>query len=486
MSTALIAGAGPVGLWLACELRLRGIDAVVIEPRTERDPHSKALTIHPRTLEIFAQRGVVEEFLERGIRVPAGHFGALESRLDFKALDTAFPFTLVYPQAETERILEERALSLGADVRRGHRVTGLVSDTDQVQVTIDDSAGNEYCLETEFLCGCDGSGSTVRKAASIGFEGHDANTFGILADVQLSERPASGYSFSGITGQLMVVPMPGGLYRIVGIDASRQDPTQYIPDFDEFRSSVLAIAGTDFGMHSPVWISRYGNASRIAIRYGHHRVALAGDAAHIHFPAGGVGMNVGIHDAHALGWRIADILTGLAPMELIEDYHAERHAVGEDLILGTQAQTAVLAAYDPDRQALRALLNTLINDVPELSAALANRLSGLSVVYPAPPGAHRSTGRRVVTGDTTDALLRRADINGNAIMYDPQDQLTPGGDADLLAQNIVRVVADSPAESAAAMLVRPDGHIAWAQDNGITTPDLAAAIAHMRHRQLHL
>ena len=364
MSTALIAGAGPVGLWLASELRLRGVDVVVIEPLAQRNPHSKALTIHPRTLEIFAQRGVVEEFLSNGIRVPAGHFGALESRLDFKSLDTPFPFTLVFPQAETERILEERAVALGADVRRGHTLTGFTTFGDHVQATIDDSSGREYRLDSEFLCGCDGSGSRVRKAAGIDFVGHGATTFGILADVQLAEPPTTpGYSFSGVTGQLMVVPMPAGLYRIVGVDASRQDRSQYIPDFDEFRSSVVAIAGTDFGMHSPMWISRYGNASRLATHYAQHRVALAGDAAHIHFPAGGVGMNVGIHDAHALGWRVADILTGLAPLELIDEYHTERHSVGADLILGTQAQTAMMAAYDPDRQALRELFNKLIKDV---------------------------------------------------------------------------------------------------------------------------
>lgn len=470
MAHVLISGAGPVGLWLASELRLRDVEVTVVEARVERSPHSKALTIHPRTLELFADRGMVASFLERGVQVPAGHFGALEQKLDMRVLDTAFPFTLLFPQAETERVLEERARALGAEILRGCTVQGFVEEVDGVRAEVVGLEGERREIAAAILAGCDGAGSTVRKLAGIGFPGTDATTFGILADVTLAEPPpVPVYSFSGVTGQVMAVPMPSGGHRIVAVDPTRQETQREVPGFEEFRDSIVRICGEDFGMHSPTWVSRYGNASRVADRYASGRVVLAGDAAHMHFPAGGVGMNVGIQDAHGLGWRLADVVQGLAPRSILQEYHDERHSVGLDLVRGTQAQTAILAAFDPDRQALRAILNQLIADLPELSRALAERLSGLSVAHPL-ADAHPLVGRRVV-------IDARAVREGSALLLTPSPIADPALLQHVERTRVAAVVGARPD----VVLVRPDGHVAWATSSDHADPAaISAALTDFR------
>lgn len=473
MTRILIAGAGPVGLWLAAELRLREIEVVVVDPRPERSPYSKALTIHPRTLEVFAQRGVIDGFLARGLPIPSGHFGALEQKLDFRPLDTPYPFTLLFPQADTEELLERRARDLGVDLRRGHRLIDVEEGADGIVARIA-HGDDEYRIEAAYLAGCDGAGSTVRKRAGIAFPGTDASTFGILADVTLAAPPETPlYGYAATTGQLMIVPLPSGGHRIVGVDPARQQPASEDYGFEEFRASVVAISGTDYGMHSPTWVSRFGNASRVAERYSRGRIALAGDAAHMHFPAGGVGMNVGIQDAHALGWRLADIALGLAPQSWLDDYHDERHAVGVDLVRGTQAQTAILAAFDEDRQALRALLDQLIAEVPELSLALAERLSGLRATLPPAgrDGIHPAVGRRLSRFDASAALVA-AGRSAQPVLIDPHGASEPL-DAAATASGVARVAASEAPPlpgGAAAALIRPDGRIAWATDAAAAGP----------------
>lgn len=377
----VVVGAGPTGLWLAAELRLGGATVTVLEARDERDPNSKALTIHPRTVEIFDCRGVVEPFLVEGLRIPTGHFGGLPDRMDFSVLDTPFPFTLALLQARTEELLEARAESLGATIRRGCEAVGLTGDG----VELADGS----VVAARYVVGCDGVHSTVRTAAGIDFPGTDATTWGWLADVTLDAPPERGFAtIAGANGGVMVLPLPGGIHRLVGGDPGTDRP-EWPGDltFDELRATVLRIAGTDFGMRDPVWLSRFGNATRLAASYRKGTVLLAGDAAHMHFPTGGVGMNVGIQDAHNLGWKLAAVVTGRASESLLDTYHEERHPVGADLLAHTRAQTALITGYTPEGQALRAVLSGLIATAPDLSRELALRLSGLSVTYP--------TGRRV-------------------------------------------------------------------------------------------
>ncbi len=416
MLDVVVVGAGPTGLWLAGELRLGGATVTVLEARRERDVNSKALTIHPRTIELLDCRGVVEPFLAEGIRIPNGHFGGLPDRMDFAVLDTPHPYTLALPQARTEELLEQRAAGLGATVRRGCQVTGLVEGGVEL-------SGGEV-VTARYVVGCDGTRSTVRTAAGIDFPGTDATTWGWLGDVVLDDPPPRGFtSVTGIDGGLMVVPLPGGVHRIVGGDPATNRP-EWPGELtlDELRATVKTIAGTDFGLRDPRWLSRFGNATRQAATYRAGSVLLAGDAAHMHFPTGGVGMNVGIQDAHNLGWKLAAVATGRADETLLDSYHDERHPVGAALLAHTRAQTALMTAYTPEGQALRALLSGLIASVPDVSRELAERLSGLDVTYP--------TGRRV-----------------------PDQRLPDGGTlfTRLRAGRHVRTDAG---------LVRPDGHLA--------------------------
>ncbi|WP_033342684.1 FAD-dependent monooxygenase [Catenuloplanes japonicus] len=390
----VIVGAGPTGLWLAGELRLGGATVTVLERREERDRHSKALTVHPRTLEILDTRGLAEQFLAEGLRVPNGHFASLPDRMDFSVLDTPFPYTLILVQARTEELLEERARALGAVIRRGVRVDGLAPGG----VRLADGS----VVEGRYVVGCDGTRSTVREAAGIDFPGTDATTWGWLADVVLDAPPARGVlTLTGARGGLMIVPMPGGLHRLVGADAEPAGTGE--PTLDEVRATVTRIAGTDFGLRDPDWLSRFGNATRQAAQYRKGTVFVAGDAAHMHFPAGGVGMNAGIADAHNLGWKLAAVATGRAPESLLDSYHEERHPVGADLLAHTRAQTALMTAYSPDGQALRGVLSEMIATVPDFSRRLAERLSGLAVTYPTGP---RVPDQPLPDGGTLFARLR--------------------------------------------------------------------------------
>ncbi|XVQ15470.1 FAD-dependent monooxygenase [Spirillospora sp. CA-255316] len=478
----VIAGGGPVGLWLAAELRLGGAAVTVLEQRPERDVRSKALTVHPRTIEILASRGLHRRFLADGVRVPTGHFASLDARLDFGALDTPFPFTLVQPQARTEELLEEHALAMGADVRRGHAVTGLVQADASVAVRVSGPDG-PYEIEADHVVGCDGVRSTVREAAGIGFPGTPSSVYGWLGDVVLDDPPRQvGFGASGSAGGVMVVPLPDGLHRLVGItpeDMRAEHPGDLT--LDELRGKVVAIAGTDFGMRDPAWLSRFGNAARLAERYRRGRVLLAGDAAHQHFPTGGVGLNVGIHDATNLGWKLAAVARGDAHDDLLDSYHRERHPVGASLLEASRAQTALMTAFTPEGQALRSFLSGTIATVPEFSRVLAERLSGLDVTHLPDNGTragenHALAGRRApdlaFAEGNLFSLLHRGRHVLLALSVSPDDAMAAlERDAhtlvptELVVHRVSLTEAHRPDWSrVSAALIRPDGYVAWAQD----------------------
>lgn len=480
MEDVVIAGAGPVGLWLARELRLAGVGVVVLERATERSSHSKALTIHPRTLEVLAMRGVHDDLLADGLQIPSGHFGVLESRLGFGSLDTEFPFTLAQPQVRTEELLEQYAHAAEADIRRGHTVTGLAQNDESVTVEVE-GPGGQYQIQAQYLVGCDGASSTVRKQAGFSFPGTDSTTFGFLGDVVLDNPPKQiGFSTHTSRGCMMIAPLPGGLFRFVGVDPNRQDTGPTELEFDEFRQSVVAAAGTDFGMRDPVWLSRFGNASRQATHYRHGRVLLAGDAAHIHFPTGGVGLNVGVQDAMNLGWKLAAQVRGHAAKGLLDSYHAERHPVGAALLENSLAQTAVITAFSPEGQALRALLNQLIADHPQLSLDLAERLSALNVEYRPDAEAHRLVGRRTPNLELTGTPSHLYSLlhAGQPVLLYTRALETARGIAERHSVTVHRAQIASTGrpdwEAATALLVRPDGHIAWATDDTTSAVDTEA------------
>ncbi|MFJ1935521.1 FAD-dependent monooxygenase [Kitasatospora sp. NPDC088160] len=472
MEQVVIAGGGPVGLWLAAELRLQGIEVTVLESRTEPDPHSRATTVHPRTLELLACRGLVEPFLAEGVRIPGGHFAALPPRLDFSRLDTPYPFTLALPQVRTEALLAEHLRSTGARLLRGHRVTGLDQGDDAVTVHVHGPDG-PHRLRTAYLVGCDGTRSTVREAAGIGFPGTPATAWAWMADAVL-DAPPRWRSVSNEQGTVMVFPLPGGVHRVVGNDTATVHTKPGPLTFEQLRAKVRGITGTDFGMREAGWISTFGNASRQADRYRHGRVLVAGDAAHSHFPAGGPGLNVGMQDAANLGWKLARTITGAAPDGLLDSYHAERHPVGVELLRSTHAQSGLMTDHSRTTLALRGLLAELITGVDEFSDELAGRAAGLTTAYPADPagGAHPLTGSRApdlrpagpADGTGLFTLLRPGrhvllDLTGRAgTEFAALAHATSPG----VTVHSAPLAASRPAWlGVTAALVRPDGHLAW-------------------------
>ncbi|WP_307795771.1 FAD-dependent monooxygenase [Amycolatopsis sp. 195334CR] len=449
----MVVGAGPVGLWAAAELALTGVSVVVLERATERSPHSKALGIHPRTIEVLAMRGLEQRFLDEGTPLSDWHFGMLESSLDFSVLDTPYPFMLAIPQRRTEELLEEHALALGVVILRGHTVAGLDQDDEGVTLRVTGPDG-EYTRTARYVVGADGTGSTVRKAAGIAFPGTDTTSYGYVGEVRVTS-PAV-VSAHNEHGALISVPLGGDRFRIAGVDAHNNGAADPFT-LEALRETTIRVAGTDFGMHDPSWLTRFGNATRVAETYRLGRVLLAGDAAHRHLPAGGVGLNVGIQDAMNLGWRLAAVARGDADPALLDGYHEERHAVGEDLAEHTLAQSALITATTPEVTGLRSLLSSLVATVPEFSLALARKLSALDVTYPAV--GHPLVGTRV---PGLFSLLR----TGRPVLLDQTGSLGEEVTALAAAAGVDVVVGEQSWTGAAAVVImRPDGHVWWASDH---------------------
>ena len=454
----IVVGAGPVGLWLAGELQLAGVPTLVLERAARRSPHAKALGMHPRTIEVLAMRGMEMAFLAGGVAVPSWHFGMLANRLDFRPLDTPFPFMLAHPQTRTEELFSERAVEFGARVLRGHAVTGLTQDHDSVTIEVTGPSGT-YTQTAEFVVGCDGAGSTVRRAAGIDFPGTDSTVFGHLGDVVLDDPPKEpGRSWFTADGALAVAPIPGGLFRVMGYDPANQTPGVALT-LESLKDWAIRVAGTDFGMRDPVWLTRFGNATRHAATYRDGRVLLAGDAAHMHFPAGGVGLNAGVQDAMNLGWKLAAVLQRRAAPELLDSYHTERHPVGAALGRHTLAQTALITATSPHGQALRTLMSDLIGSQPGLSLELAAMVSALDITYPpADPRAHPLAGTRA---PGLFGLLQ----GGRPFLLNLSGSPLPAATtlaASLGIDTHSGEVADLAWAGATAVIVRPDGYVWWA------------------------
>jgi 2-polyprenyl-6-methoxyphenol hydroxylase-like FAD-dependent oxidoreductase len=466
-----VVGGGPVGMWLAAELHRGGVRTLVLERRAERPPYSKALTIYPRTLEQLAMRGLVDRWLAEGTPVPSSHFALMTNRLDFSFLPTRYPFTLFLPQRRTEELLEEHLAELGVLYLRRHTVTGLRQDETGVEVDVASPRGHTV-VRVAFAVGCDGAASVVRSAAGIDFEGTPDTWRTILGDVELSDPPpAPALTLNQPGGSLYMVAIGGGRYRLAVIDhATLHDPLDQPATFPELRASALRLAGTDFGMRETpdTWLSRVGNAARQAARYRSGRVFLAGDAAHIHYPAGGQGLNLGLQDATNLAWKLAAEIRGCAPSGLLDSYHAERYPVGVDVIDDSLAQCGLFANPSREGVALRDRFNAVLGAHPSLSRELAVRLSGLGIRYPAPDGAllagHRAPdlNLRGTTPGTIFGFLHPAKFvllnlsSANATT-------APTAFADHLDTVTAELAGDHHEWAGIrAMLLRPDGYIAWA------------------------
>jgi 2-polyprenyl-6-methoxyphenol hydroxylase-like FAD-dependent oxidoreductase len=440
----------------------------VLERRAERPPYSKALTIYPRTVEQFAMRGLVDRWLAEGTPVPSSHFALLTNRLDFSFLPTRYPFTLFLPQRRTEELLEEHLAELGVPYLRQHAVTGLRQDESGVDLDVD-SPGGPAVVRAAYAVGCDGAASVVRAAAGIDFEGTPDTWRTILGDIELTDPPRTpALTLNQPGGSMYMVAIGGGRYRLAVIDhATLHDPVDKPATFAELRASALRLAGTDFGMRQTpdAWLSRVGNAARQAARYRAGRVLLAGDAAHIHYPAGGQGLNLGLQDAANLAWKLAAEIRGWAPPGLLDSYHAERYPVGLDVIDDSLAQCGLIANPTREGVALRDRFNAILGTHPSLRRELAVRLSGLAIRYAAP--GHPLAGQRALDLDlcvgpaaTLFGLLPAArfvllNLGSAATIPD-----TYAGRLDIVT---AKLAGDHPEFAGLrALLIRPDGYIAWA------------------------
>jgi 2-polyprenyl-6-methoxyphenol hydroxylase-like FAD-dependent oxidoreductase len=469
----VVVGGGPVGLWLGAELRLGGVVPVVLERGPAPSPYSRGMAVHARTLEVFAMRGVVDEHLAEGRPIPALHFGMMTGQVSFSGLDSPYPYMLAIPQRRTEQLIEVHARALGADVRREHVATDVRDVGDHVDVEVEGPDG-PYVLHAQHVVGCDGGGSLVRERAGIAFTGDVSTRTTFLADVQLADPPPHPISRHGEHGAFVCMPMPGDLWRMVSFDTDRMHVGRDVPvTLEEVRTSARRILGTDYGAHSPYWMARVGNAALQAEHYRRGRILLAGDAAHIHPPQGGQGLNLGVQDAMNLGWKLAAVLAGWAPDELLDSYHAERHPVGARVLQAAQAQNGLACPMTAEERAVRDLMAGMITELPSVNEALARRVSGLDVAYASATGDgdHRLTGRRVpdlaLAGAPTPTLLPLlADGRFLLLTFAAATAAPPadGLDDRLAIVAAAQVHAPEPWATVTAVLVRPDGHVAWATD----------------------
>ncbi len=461
-----IAGGGPTGLMLGAELALAGVDVAILERRPSQSlAGSRAGGLHSRAIEILDQRGVADRFLAEGQAVQTTRFG--EAVLDIGDFPTRHPYGLGLWQNHIERILAGWVGELGVPVHYGYEVTGFTQDDTGVDVALADGRS----LRAQYLVGCDGGRSVIRKTAAIDFPGWEATTSTLIAEVEMAEEPEYGirHSAVGISG---LNPMSeDGPVRVVVSERDLGNGDE--PSLDELRQALVTVYGTDYGLHSPTWVSRFTNATRQAAAYRDRRLLLAGDSAHIHSPAGGQGLQIGMQDAVNLGWKLAQVVNGTSPDSLLDTYQAERHETTARALKLTMAQT-VLQRGDPRVEALRETVEEL-TEMDDSRKLLAARLAGLDIRYDLGEG-HPLLGRRVPDLDlhTSDGPLRLytllhqarpALINlgePGAIDIAPWADRVQLLDAEYTGAWELPVLGPVPAPS--AVLIRPDGHVAWVGD----------------------
>ncbi|MFI6205114.1 FAD-dependent monooxygenase [Streptomyces sp. NPDC051041] len=458
-SSVIVVGSGPTGLLLAGDLAAAGVPVTVLEKRPHRISNlSRAFVVHARTLEQLDSRGLADALEAVGRPLDRLRlFGRLT--VDLAGLPSRFRHLLVVPQYEVERILERRAVEAGAVFRHETEVTGLTQDADGVTVEVRGPDGAPGTLRAAYAVGADGMRSTVRRAVGLPFPGRSVIRSVVLADVRLAEEPedlltadAAGDAFA------FLAPFGDGYHRVIAWHRERDVPDDRPVDLDEVREIARLALGRDFGMHDARWTSRFHSDERQAPAYRAGRVFLAGDAAHVHTPAGGQGMNTGLQDAANLSWKLAAVLRGHARPELLDTYQAERHPVGRSVLRSSGAIVRLAMAGRPWTRALRAALTTVLNHVGPAHRAVVARITGVGYRYPAPRGAHRLTGTRVPDVALAGKRLYEALRGGRFVLITPEAYRGGDGRGDRLA------VERWASGRRTTVLVRPDGYVAWAAD----------------------
>jgi 2-polyprenyl-6-methoxyphenol hydroxylase-like FAD-dependent oxidoreductase len=483
----VIAGGGPTGLMLAGELALAGADVAIVERRASQDlAGSRAGGLQSRTIEVLDQRGIADRFISEGQVAQVAGFGSV--RLDISDFPTRHPYGLGLWQNHIEQILAGWVGELAVPIHYGTEVTGFAQDATGIDVELSGGQG----LRAQYLVGCDGGRSLVRKAAGIEFPGWDATTSALIAQVEMTEEPALGirrdasgqHALGKVDYEIRdgeVVYKEGGTVGVM-LTEPRVGATAE-PTLRELSEALVAVYGTDYGIHSPTWISRFTDMTRQAATYRAGRVLLAGDAAHVHSPVGGQGLNTGVQDAVNLGWKLAQVVNRTAPDNLLDTYHAERHPVAARVLRNTMAQVALMRP-DDRIEALRESVAELLS-MDEPRKRFGAMVSGLDIRYDLGEG-HPLLGRRMPDLDlaTADGPLRTFTLLHEArpVLLNLGEpgafDITPWADR----VQLVDAEYDGPWElpvlgsvtAPNAILVRPDGYVAWVGDP--TQPGLADAL----------
>ena len=470
----VIAGAGPTGLTLAGELALASVDVVIVERRASQDlAGSRAGGLHARTIEVFDQRGIADRFLAEGQKAQVAGFANV--KLDISGFPTRHDYGLGLWQNHIERILAGWVGELKVPIRYGSEVTGFAQNDTGVDVQLSDG----QVLRAQYLVGCDGGRSLTRKAAGIEFPGWDPTSSALIAQAEMTEEPETGirrtpsgtHAIGKVEYEIKggeVIYKKGGTVGIMLTESQVGNTDE--PTLRDLSEGLIAVYGTDYGIHSPIFISRFTDMTRQAATYRKGRVLLAGDAAHVHSPVGGQGLNTGVQDAVNLGWKLAQVVKGISPESLLDTYHAERHPVGARVLRNTMAQVALMRV-DDRIEMLRGTVSELLS-MDEPRTRFAAMMSGLDVRYDLGEG-HPLLGRRMPDLDlvTPDGPRRLF-----SFLHDARPVLLNLGEPGALdiapwADRVRHVVAtyDGPWELPAigavsaptAVLVRPDGYVAW-------------------------
>lgn len=460
--SVIIAGGGPTGLMLAGELRLAGVDVAIIERRPSHHfPGSRARGLHARTIEVLDQRGIADRFLAEGKPMQVAGFGG--TQLDISDFPTRHNYGLALMQQQFERILGGWIDELGIPILRGHDLSGFTQNQQSVTIALSDGT----TLEADYLVGCDGGRSLVRKLAGIDFPGSDPTVSNLIAEVELTSTPPWGLTVNDV-GVQAFSKMEGAMAGIVLTQRFAGQSGE--PTLDDLKTALIAQYGTDFGATNPSWISRFTDMTRQASTYRNGRVLLAGDAAHIHYPAGGQGLNMGILDAVNLGWKLAQVVKATAPASLLDTYQAERHPPVARALRYTMAQVVLRRGDDRTRALNETVAELLGMDEPRKH--MAAEMSGLGIHYDFGPG-HPLLGRRM---PDLDLATPNGPIRTFSLLHAARPVLINfGAPASIdIATHADRVhLLDAtydgpwtlpvlgPVTSPTAVLIRPDGHVAW-------------------------